>query len=418
MKNEKKVYDASLPPVRIIYFLLVNFLKLVAVFLMRARIRKDPAIRNLKGPVIALGNHPSFLDPVYMALVFWPRHVHFVTTSIFYRIRFIRFILQASRTIPKVQFRTDTQAVKQMLKVVRKHGVLGIYPEGQRSIDGSMLSIDTAIGRFIKKTNCSIVIVHTKGAYFSWPRWSESWIRIGKVFVDAKVLLHANQVESMDEASIEVHIREALTYNEYTWQEKNKIRYFSTAPARGLHNLCHKCPSCGKDLIMRSKRFKIVCEACGFGMHLSLQGFLHPLTPHIPSMILPATPCDWHTWQIEKMVDQFARQGCRLEQKAELQIADKLTGRFHRISHGHVSFYEQGMMFTSDAGEPPCHKKFPVLNRSGFIASFGKFFELVLADEVYRFLPDLGQSVILFADAIRAVQHVSSRKTETEIASE
>ncbi len=416
MKTKKKIYDASRPPVRVIYFLLVNFLKLVAVFLMRARLSKDPAIKKLEGPVIALGNHPSFLDPVYMAMAFWPRHVHFVTSSTFYRVRFVRFILQASRTIPKVQFRTDTQAVKHMLKVVHKNGVLGIYPEGQRSINGSMLSIDGTITRFIKKTGCSIVIVHVKGAYLSWPRWSDSWIRMGKVFIETKVLLRANQVMRLDERSIESKIYEALSYNEYAWQSKKRIKYYSPAPARGLHHLCHKCPSCGKDLAMRSKNFLVACEACGFSLRVDLRGFLHPLSSDDQKIKLPATPFEWHIWQVNQMVDQFSHEGYTLEQKAELQVVNKKAGKFQRLSHGKISFDEQGIMFTSDANEPVCHKKFPVLNRGGFIASFGKHFELVLADEVYRFLPDLGQSVILFADAIRAVQIIRSQDSNSCVA--
>jgi 1-acyl-sn-glycerol-3-phosphate acyltransferase len=41
--------------------------------LFKLRVRVDPAVRQVKGPMILLGNHPSYLDPVIMAASLLPR---------------------------------------------------------------------------------------------------------------------------------------------------------------------------------------------------------------------------------------------------------------------------------------------------------------------------------------------------------
>lgn len=412
MKKDKKPYDASLPPVRAVYFAIVQLLRLVAVFLLRGKISKDPAIKDLAGPVIAIGNHPSFLDPVYMALVFWPRYVHFVTSSTFYRIGFFRRLLQASGTIPKVQFRTDTQAVKHMLRVLRKQGVLGIYPEGQRSFDGSLNTLDNTLPRFIKKMGCAIVVIKVHGAYLSWPRWSESWLRPGRVMVESQVLLRKEDVAAMHEQAISDCIYEALDYNDYTWQKDHQIKYLSPAPASGLHNLCHKCPACGKHLVMHARFANITCSACGFSMKMDRQGFLHPVQHGDQASYLPQSPYDWHRWQIDEMIKDFKQNGCTVKQPAEVRVAHPETGTFQKLSRGDLVFCEQGLLFNSYTDEPACDKRFPVLNRGGVTADFGTYFELVLADEVYRFLPDNGQSVILIADAIYAFQQLNQDRSD------
>lgn len=407
----EKDYDASGEPSGILYFFVLNLLRILTVIVLGARVKMDPALKQLKGPIIALGNHPSFLDPVFMGMACWPRRVHFLTSNTFFRHSLLRHILQGLKAIPKVQFRSDVQALKHMLRIIKKNGIIGIYPEGQRSLDGSLQPIDDAIGKFVKKTGCSVVVVLTSGAYLSWPRWSASWLRICRIEVTARILLRPEQIKILDASAIQQHIHQALYYNDYAWQLQKKRKVYSIAPASGLYNLCHKCPACNHDLSMRSHRVKMVCRKCGFILQMDRYGFLHSAQDEMIQTIsldLPTTPYAWHQWQVAELKSQWAAQAFSIRQSARVQLVDPADGSVHVLGHGLICLDSQGFFFSNGTGQKPEWLKFPVLNKTGFSADFGRQFEIVLADKVYRVLLDNGQAVILLADAIRAIQILNS----------
>lgn len=408
MSKNSRRYDASLPP-GWVYTLTLKSLHAFTRWFMRAKVHKNPELSRLKGPIIAIGNHPSFLDPIFMAVSFWPRRVHFLTTRSFFRKPLIRGYLQKLRTIPKTQFRSDAQAIKQMLKVTHKKGILGIYPEGQRSLDGSDLPIDEAIGKFIKKTGCTVVFVKTDGAYLSWPRWTEGFLRPGKIVAKSRVLLSHEQVRSMTVEAIVTEVKTALAYNEYDWQQQQRQKYFSVAPALGLQNLCHKCPDCQQDLVMKASRKKLTCTHCGYQVKLNAYGFFEPRQA---TKLKLQTPQQWHQWQIDELKKRFTDPDFVLQKETSIRRVDTLKGKSYQVSRGTISMQRSGLAFTSSGTQTPLHLSFPVFNRAGVSADFGDYFECILADEVYRFVPEEGQAVILFADAIYAIQSLNAAANE------
>ncbi len=82
------------------------------------------------GPLILVGNHFSFIDPVaFVSLSPWP--MDFVGGAITpHAPKIVRFIPKLWGYLPVYRGTGSTYALKQAQKILNKGGVLGIFPEG------------------------------------------------------------------------------------------------------------------------------------------------------------------------------------------------------------------------------------------------------------------------------------------------
>lgn len=382
------------------------------VFLLRVHV--DPAVRKVKGPVILIGNHPSYLDPLIMATAMLPRKIRFVTSRDFFRSRTTRFLLNMLGAIPKMQFRTDTQAIKSILQTIRTGGAVAIYPEGQRSLDGRLQPIDTSIAKLIKKAACTVILVMEQGACLAWPRWSKG-MRPGRIDVQIGCLFTADDIKGMSVDAIKQRLVASMAYNDYSLQKQTRYRYKTRSPAKGIDLICHQCPACGRELAMQSDQKLLTCRFCGNQGRVGLTGLIDPVLGSGGHKVVKARVwpdvASWHRWQIDQLRKQLADPAfCRrypaiLNWPDEPENDQAITGVLEMTAR-HLSFYEgrdESLM------QQPV-LQIPVENRSGISASFGHFFDMAYDDRVYRFTPDPGQAVIILADIIRAHEGQADQK--------
>lgn len=396
------------PPAAWLYNLVTGLTWLICHVLFDIRIRRDPRLKNLDGPLIVLGNHPSYIDPPLMAMAVWPRKLHFLTTNSFFRYPVSRWILERVQAIPKMQFRTDLQATKQMFRIIRAGGAVAIYPEGQRSLDGGRCPIDDSIAKMIKKTGCPVVAVRERGAYLAWPRWSLSGLRPGRIEVVARLILSREEVADRSTEQIQSRIEEALNYNDYGWQRRRMTPHLSLAPARGLHHLCHQCPACGRIMAMMSSRFRLTCRYCGNQARIDRFGLfsadLRDMSHSRRQKIKP-DPHRWHQWQLQEISKKMNESSFLLKFPAAAEIL-QANGNFSPIGRCQIIMTASELSFTSEpeAGHdrPALQISLPYNKKTGLSFDFGSQIEIALGDQVYRFRPDDGQAVIVIVDAILA----------------
>lgn len=406
MKDSSTDTDAYCPPAGWLYIPLRTIACLILKLLFGVRIRRDPQLFKHKGPLIVLGNHPSNLDPLILALALPDRRVHFLTTDYFFRNPFYSRLLKKLAAIPKQQFRTDTRAARSMFQIIQHGGTLAVYPEGQRSLDGGLCPIDDSIAKMINKTRCPVAIVRENGACLTWPRWSKSGFRPGRIDVETRLLFSADELTELTVNQIRQEIEKALTYNDYAWQLTNMKRFFSLAPAFGLHNLCHQCPACRKILIMKSSRSGLFCQSCGFQVRLDCYGYFKLLPGreiHEATVELQSDPWHWHQWQLRQTRQKMNEPDFLLTFPAFVDQLDK-DGIEIPIGPGQLRLTGKNIEFRSDAvsGKTDSHfeLKIPYRSRTGLSFDYGAQFELAAADQIYRFRPEPGQAIGLIVDAI------------------
>lgn len=420
-------------PDAFLYSLVAVIVGLMLRLFFRLHVRRDPAVRRLRGPVIVVGNHPSYLDPFIMGLVMLPRRINFLTTEYFFRVPWMSKLLLKVGAIPKVQFRSDVHAMKQMIATFRAGGIIGIFPEGQRSVDGRMMPFEEAIAKMVQKFDCPVVAVVEHGAYLAWPRWSLSGPRPGRIDVTASVLFQAGEAGKMTQQQVRERIGDALNYHDYDWVRQKKHRYLSTAPARGLHLILHRCPACGRSQAITSSRFCLICTFCGNRGKVDPYGLIHPLrrlqtgsntspegdrhdgAPGQPAPRIWPDAAMWHRWQVDEQVREMDDPDFTLTFRARLE-RPAASGQPVVIGSGQLTVTGRGITFQEDAapnGQARAALELPFGNRAGVNADYGLDCELVHNDAVYRFVFTDSQAVIRLVDAIQAAQERKPDKDQS-----
>ncbi|MGI6326709.1 MAG: lysophospholipid acyltransferase family protein [Saccharofermentanales bacterium] len=406
MKKHPKNNASYNPPSGWFYTILRGLAWFFCTVLFGVKIHRDPRLRNLRGPLIILGNHPSYLDPLIMAIAFRGRRLHFLAADCFFRKPLLNRILTRLAAIPKIQFHTDMQATRRMIQVLRHGGGLAIYPEGQRSLDGGSRAIDDAIAKMISKMQCPVAVVNIEGAYLTWPRWSKRGFRPGRIDARAFLLYEAADLDKLSVDQIKQGIEEALHFNDYRWQEKRRVVFRSRAPAKGLHNLCHQCPSCRGLLAMRSERTGLTCSRCGYLVAMDAWGFLHEESPDPEKRIFSLSdPWRWHQWQLREIREMLADDHFHLEFPATVDLIEQ-GGHVSPAGRGVLRLTTDQMVFVGQEPVEPAHAplniQLPYQTRIGLSFIFGVQFEMAVREQTYRFRPEPGQAVILIIDAILA----------------
>lgn len=126
-----------------------------------------------RAPFIIAPNHASFVDPFLLALAL-PRRVFddvfFVGYSAYFRGPILGYIGKLLRTVPIDQNRHLEGAMQAAAEGLRRGMVLGIFPEGGRSSDGTVKEFRRGAGILASHLEVPVVPVGLWGTYEMWPR--------------------------------------------------------------------------------------------------------------------------------------------------------------------------------------------------------------------------------------------------------
>lgn len=134
-----------------------------------------------RGPAIVVANHSSFLDPAILGDA-CPRKVHFLIMRAMYDLRRFRWFYAGMESIPVSADPQDALSLRRAMRVLQRGEVVGIFPEGQRRIDGSVGEGRLGAALLAAHSGAPVVPVGIRGAYaampphgiFPWPRRIET----------------------------------------------------------------------------------------------------------------------------------------------------------------------------------------------------------------------------------------------------
>ena len=143
-------------------------------YLMKSYARLTFKNENLipaRGPFVLIMNHESYLDPILMSTIS-RRRIGFMTKSTSFANRILQPIFRAYRSIPNRRYETDPHVVRLALKKIREGECVGIFPEGERTWNGRLLSFKYNTVRFLMSVQIPVVVVKIEGAFGILPRWT------------------------------------------------------------------------------------------------------------------------------------------------------------------------------------------------------------------------------------------------------
>lgn len=123
-----------------------------------------------EGPAILVPNHQSIIDPMFVQ-GFCPRFVHSMTKSTQFAHGFFRRLIPRLLGFPVRRYRIDPQAVRMSLRLLEAGEVVCIYPEGERTWDGTLQPFRKGTIRVLLRAGVPVIPVGLDGTYDVWPRW-------------------------------------------------------------------------------------------------------------------------------------------------------------------------------------------------------------------------------------------------------
>jgi 1-acyl-sn-glycerol-3-phosphate acyltransferase len=133
------------------------------------------------GPVIIAGNHISFADEIFTPLAARRRVLYFAKAEYFtgvgLRGRLMAALFHGLGQVPVE--RGDTRSAAAVVDIgvglLRQGAVLGIFPEGTRSPDGSLYRFRTGVARLALRSGAPVVPVGIVGTRAVQPPGSRRW---------------------------------------------------------------------------------------------------------------------------------------------------------------------------------------------------------------------------------------------------
>lgn len=123
-----------------------------------------------RGAVLFVANHQSYLDPILLGVAGHHRPFYAMARASLFKHRFFAWLIGTLRAIPIEQQGSDLAAMRRCMDVLRRGATLLVFPEGARTLDGSVAAFSPGTIILIKRTRPIVVPVAIDGAYAAWPR--------------------------------------------------------------------------------------------------------------------------------------------------------------------------------------------------------------------------------------------------------
>jgi 1-acyl-sn-glycerol-3-phosphate acyltransferase len=118
--------------------------------------------------VIIAANHASFLDPPLIASSF-PTPVYFLARKTLFDLPVLSPLIKSLNALPLASG-SELTALKQACKLLGEGKNMLIFPEGTRSLDGTLAPFKTGVSLLSQKAKAPIIPTYIHGSFEAWPR--------------------------------------------------------------------------------------------------------------------------------------------------------------------------------------------------------------------------------------------------------
>lgn len=123
------------------------------------------------GAAIIVCNHISFFDPPLVGIAFDEAITYLARKTLFSH-PIVGWVLRKWQSVPVDQDRPDPGSLKNMLRCLREGKKILVFPEGSRSMDGTIQKGEPGVGLLIAKAGAPVLPVRIFGSYEALPRGS------------------------------------------------------------------------------------------------------------------------------------------------------------------------------------------------------------------------------------------------------
>jgi len=131
-------------------------------------------LQNLpkKGPFIIAANHVSYMDHFMMSLLvpYLDRKIHFLAKKEHFRGFFKRVWHTYAGAIPIDREKGGKETLKWAIKALKEGKIIGVHPEGTRSLTGKLQKAKTGVAQLALKARVPVVPIGLRGTFEILPK--------------------------------------------------------------------------------------------------------------------------------------------------------------------------------------------------------------------------------------------------------
>ena len=206
-----KTYETNSPFYRrLLYSATAGALKLLRVRVHVSGAEKLPRQSSL----LFVGNHRSNFDPIVTWHAFRKWNIAFVSKPENFRIPIFGRIIRRCCFLP-----IDRQDPRKAIVTINKAAALleagelsvGVYPEGTRSKDGTLLPFHNGVFKIARKAGAAVAVVSVRGTEAIHARTP---FRATDVYLDVLDVIPADEVSGMKTEAVGTRVRQLLETTE------------------------------------------------------------------------------------------------------------------------------------------------------------------------------------------------------------
>lgn len=298
-----------------------------------------------------LMNHSSFIDLEIVAKLLYPRPFNIVTTTDAFVGK--DFLMRWIGCIPTKKFIHDPSLIRDITYAVKKlKSNIVLYPEASYSFDGTATTLPNTVGALVKMLGIPVIMIRTYGAFARDPLYNNIQVRSVDVSAKEEYLLSPEDIEKMSVEEINGIIASRFDFDNFRWQQENKIKIDSPTRADYLNRVLYKCPVCKTEGKMLGKGIRIKCTECGKTHILTEYGALEaedgkPSFTHIP---------DWYKWERECVRKEISDGTYGFDVPVEILMTVD-TKRLYKVGEGRLSHSIDGFFLSGCNGNLEYHHK-------------------------------------------------------------
>lgn len=193
------------------------------------------------GPGIIVANHTNLFDVIWLYAML-RRPIYYAANEDLFRKRALGTLIRWFGAFPKRKAASDMAAVRSIFGIIERGGLIGVFPEGVRTWDGSNAPLYPGIAKLIRKLAVPVYVCLVQGGYLVYPRWARHWRRIPVKGVFSR--LYSPEQIPDDDGRILSDIAAAIRTPDFE-VPIDAARYRRNGMAVNITRVLYRCPSCG-----------------------------------------------------------------------------------------------------------------------------------------------------------------------------
>lgn len=289
-----------------------------------------------KQPCLILMNHSSFVDLKIASRIFFPKRYGIICTTDGFVGKGL--LMRLLGCIPTQKFITDLNLIRDMKYMLHNKRIsILMYPEAGYSFDGTTTTLPRKLGILMKKLDVPVVTVITKGAFHRDPLYNCLQKRKVRISAEVKCLASQEEVRNLSVAELDARLDEAFSFDNFRWQQENRIPITEEFRADGLERILYRCPHCGSEGKNLGKGTSLTCRNCGKQYRLTTLGYLEALEGETTFSHIP----NWFQWQRGLVRQELENGTYRLETDVEIMmLVDRKA--LYRVGSGKLTHSPDG----------------------------------------------------------------------------